>query len=208
MMRKNFTPGLALSLWPVTDLDHWARLNEAGMRLERLPLADFEAGGRRHSVFGMDLRERPMALWLADFTRRMASGPGGADLTTPRAVLTRPVFDRALRAALKNLHEPRRLAANPLVHGRLVSERVGPEADPTTRAAALKRAIEEAAASLASAPRTAPLHAALHHTFLVPAVKQEVAADEVGVSFPTYRRYLARALDTIGAQLWALELGA
>lgn len=205
MMRKNFTPGLALSLWPVTNLAFWTEANQA-MQLIRMAQADFESGGRRHAVFGVDLRERPMALWLADFTRRQA----GADVmpSAEREVLTRAKFDRALRAALRQLHQLERLAQNPLARGRMVSDVVAADASSEVRAVALRRLIEEACEALAKGPRTTPLYEAIRHAYLTPAVKQEVAADLVGVSLRTYRRCLASAIGAIGTRLWQRELGA
>lgn len=206
MMRKNFTPGLALSLWPVSDEPHWTAVNDAAMRLTRLPLADFDSGGRRHAVLGMDFRERPMALWLAEFSRRLAGGPEPETLSD-RVLLERPAFDRAVREALKQLAFPDRLAVNPLAKSRLVSDAVERGAELVARSTVLKRLIEATAGALADSPRTAHFHAALHHTYLSPAVKQEVAADLLGVSYATFRRHLAVAVALVSARLWELEIG-
>ncbi len=206
MMRKNFTPGLALSLWPVSDEPHWTLINDASMRLTRLPQADFDSGGRRHAVFGMDFRERPMALWLAECTRRLVGGPE-PEAPTDRVLLERPEFDRAVRNALKQLAYPDRLGENPLAHSRLVSDAVERDDEPAARSFVLRRLIETTAAALADSPGTAHFHAALHHTYLEPAVKQEVAADLLGVSYATFRRHLAGAIELVSARLWELEIG-
>ncbi|MCC6621692.1 MAG: AAA family ATPase [Deltaproteobacteria bacterium] len=199
MMARNFAPGLAMSVCGFSDEGFVAPMN-----LTRIASADYEVDGHRIAVYGLDFRRTPLAVHLAHLTRRMM---GELDVAPPqREVLPRTTFDRAVRDALRHLHDPDRLAASPLVGTRIVTSATGVDANPAARGAALRRLVEDAVRELARSPRHVGLHAALLHTYLVPAVKQEVAADLAGLPFATYRRHLARAVAMISAALWQQEV--
>jgi hypothetical protein len=51
------------------------------------------------------------------------------------------------------------------------------------------------------------LQRVLDRTFLHPAPSQEAAAEVLGLSFSTYRRRLAAAIDAVTDVLWAVEIG-
>lgn len=163
------------------------------------------------AVVVAELRWRAPQRWaaraaaVADELARRASGLTGPRPAPVPATLTRAAFQRAVRDALKHLHEPDRLADNPLAHARVVNDVVGAGASPAARAAALRQSIGAAIGELAELPRQAGLHAALHHTYVVPATKQEVAASLAGVSFASYRRHLLRGTELVAARLWERE---
>jgi DNA-directed RNA polymerase specialized sigma24 family protein len=147
------------------------------------------------TVYGWDRRR----LSLLDFMRLTAAreltgetGPPPPEMLKPPP-LSRAAFADAVRAALRDLHRADRLAASPLA---------GTALDPDVRqhlVAAIARVGEE--------PRGGPLHRVLDRTFLHPAPSQEAAAEVLGLPFSTYRRHLARAVERVVDQLWAVEIG-
>jgi hypothetical protein len=133
---------------------------------------------------------------------RQPSEPNGG--RRPSAV-TRPVppaFAKALRSALRRLHETRPLSENPLLHAELVERRVGSNANLAERVAALREVLREGVILLSASGRTEPLYLALHHTYIEPAPTQLLAAESARMSFGTYRRHLAAGLDELATALW------
>jgi hypothetical protein len=171
---------------------------------QRVPIADFEVGGRRYGVYAHDWRRDAGAEWL----ERMGGRELGADLTSagerrdpPEALaLSQPEFAAAVRRALRSLHRPTELAANPLAHSRVVREAGGSPGD------ALRDLVEQAVDALRADPRDAKLVRALERTYLRPAPTQEAAADVLGLPFSTYRGHLTRGVERVVDWLWQREL--
>ncbi|MEU4690447.1 AAA family ATPase [Actinoplanes sp. NPDC023714] len=116
--------------------------------------------------------------------------------------LTRPAFDAAVRAALREYRRPDLLAGNPLVHGRMVLTAAG-HADP---AQALRAVLREAADAMGQDPREAKAHRALVATYMSTAPTQDAAAQRLGLPFSTYRRHLTRGVQVLADLLWRREL--
>jgi hypothetical protein len=106
-----------------------------------------------------------------------------------------------VRRALRDLHHPDALAANPLTRTRLVRER-----DAESAPDALLTLVEEAVGALRAAPRDARLVRALERTYQRPAPTQEAAAELLGLPFSTYRGHLTRGVDRVVEWLWQREL--
>jgi hypothetical protein len=176
----------------------------AYVHFRRVPDADFTVGGRRFAVFGRDWRREGATAWLERMEEReLATEPPPAqppEVEAPVVAIARRDLADAVRRALRDLHRPGVLAANPLVRTRLVRERGG---DP---AAALRAELEEAIAALAQDARDERLGRALHCTFVRPAPTQEAAAELLGLPFSTYRGHLARGTDRVVERLWEREL--
>jgi hypothetical protein len=117
-------------------------------------------------------------------------------------VLSYSDFDAAVRQAMRDLHRPDLLAANPLLRSRLVQDHEG-----AAGAAGLAELLRAAATSLAGDPRHDRLFRALDRTYLRTPRTQEAAAAALGLPFSTYRRHLRQALDQVVARLWQRELG-
>ena len=158
--------------------------------------ASYEVGGRQYFVFANDWRRRPVDEWLDMM--------GGRELATeaePPAAAAPPVlalpqseFGLAARQALRDLHRPDALAANPLQRARM------------TGVAPLSDLLEQAVGALRADPRDAKLARALERTYLRPAPTQEAAAEVLGLPFSTYRRHLTRGVDRVVEWLWHREL--
>ncbi|MBL7500636.1 ATP-binding protein [Frankia sp. CNm7] len=152
------------------------------------------------AVWARDFLRGPYAEWLAamaDFELD-ATGTASPPVAAPVA-LARADFRDAVRRLLKDLRDPVRLRANPLVDSRLAV----PGPDPAAR---LAERVHQGVAALAEAPRMEPATRALDRTFLRPAGSQEKAAEVLGLPFSTYRRHLATGVERLEALLWDWEL--
>src|SRR6516225_5470817 len=109
-----------------------------------------------------------------------------------------PKFAGALKSALRDFRRPDLLADNPLMRSRLMSER---DAHPSE----LQALLRETAASLFQSPRDQKLRRVLDLTYFEAELKQEAAAERLGVPFGTYRRHLTAAINRMARWLWAQE---
>jgi hypothetical protein len=166
--------------------------------------ADFEVGGRRYGVFAHDFRRVPPAAWL-ELTgeREIVQELDSPSIPSSSSIvaLSESEFADAVRQALRDLHDPDRLARNPLLRARIVRDCAG-QRRPT---AVLADLIAEAAAALGSHPRDEKLYRALDRTYLRPAATQERAAEVLGLPFSTYRRHLMSGVERLAARLWNQE---
>lgn len=155
--------------------------------------AAYEVGGRAYGVYAHDWREVDAAQWLeAVGERELGGGPLAAG-TAP--ALSRAEFAEAVRAALRDYHQPGALSGNPLLSSRLVS----PGQNPTR---ALRHTLWEAAQQLRLKPRDEKFYRALEATYFEPAATQELAAERLGLPFGTYRYQLGKAVERVTEWLW------
>jgi TolB-like protein len=116
-------------------------------------------------------------------------------------LLTRSDFEAAVKEALRHLVRTDLLAANALMHAQIL-KRSGPGgATPN----ALRTLIEETAEALFANERDQKLYRVLDLTYFHPARKREAAAKRLGLSFGTYRRYLAKGIERLTEWLWQQE---
>lgn len=156
-----------------------------------------------HTLFVHDWRAVPAQAWLERMNRLLlhgsADGPGAA--AAELAVLSQAQFAEAVRGALRQLSRPSALAASPLTRTRLIADRAGQ--DPGTALGdLLRRAID----GLREDPRSVKFHRALSVTFLHGTPTQELAAEQLGLPFTTYRRHLTAGVERVCADLWHREL--
>ena len=156
--------------------------------------AVFEVGRREYHPYANDWRHRPVEEWLDMMAERELDSDAAPPPEPPLLALSQPEFATAARQALRDLHRPDALAANPLGRARM------------TRAAPLEELLEQAVAALRADPRDAKLARALERTYLRPAPTQEAAAELLGLPFSTYRRHLTRGADRVVDWLWHREL--
>lgn len=171
----------------------------------RAPEADYEVGGRRYGVFAHDWRRMPLEPWLELMeNREIAEEPGRDDSTAAPAALplSQPEFADAVRRALRDLHRPAALAANPLTRARVVGDRSASEPPGEV----LEALLREAVAVLGTDPRAESMQRALDRTYVRPAPSQEKAAELLGVPLSSFRRHLARGTERVTEWLWQREL--
>ncbi|MFC7106729.1 ATP-binding protein [Nonomuraea rubra] len=179
----------------------WVRhLGHYGMRIiPEQPQLDDDA----HTLFAHDWRAVPAQAWLERMNRLLlggsADGPNTA--TAELAVLSQTEFSEAVRVALRQLSRPSALAASPLTRTRLIADRAGE--DPAT---ALGGLLRQAVDDLREDPRSVKFHRALSVTFLHGTPTQELAAEQLGLPFTTYRRHLTAGVERVCADLWHREL--
>ena len=133
----------------------------------------------------------------------MIDGTASAALVAPGAAPKRKVpaityveFAAAVKGALRDGHSPDLLARNPLLREGLCD--LGGSAGPEE----LRALLSETACLLFDNPRDEKLQRILELTYSQPALKQEVIADQLSLSFGTYRRHLATARDRLARWLW------
>ena len=112
-----------------------------------------------------------------------------------------PEFAAALRGALRDYSRVDLLAANPLLRSRLMAARGA--VTPANLQALLSDTVE----ALFASPRDEKLRRVIELTYFRPAPKQEAAAERLGLSFGTYRRYLTTAIGRLARWLWDQERG-
>ncbi|MEZ4701671.1 MAG: AAA family ATPase [Rhodothermales bacterium] len=210
MVRMYLTiPGLAFSFLPCADPDLW-KMIFAYVDLHRFPDADYPTDRSKMGVYGHDWRVTPPAEWLSRLASRVPS-PEYAGAPAPAEpsvfVLSREDFLVAVREALKAFSRPERLRENPLLRSRLVIEAGAPDADAADRIQTLCGLLDAAAATLDGAPRDRKLYRALEKTYLKPAPSQEIAAEQLGVPYSTFRRHLMAGVDRVAEMLWQREIG-
>ncbi|GAA0517643.1 hypothetical protein Ade02nite_84000 [Paractinoplanes deccanensis] len=146
-----------------------------------------------YCLFSCDWRVTPLSIWFD----RTQPGPLGDDLAAEaEQALPREAFDQAVREALRDVHRPDALSANPLRHTRMV------DGDPSE---VLPELITEAVDALRDDPREAKLHAVLATTYFHRVPTQTAAAQRLGMPFSTYRRHLDRAQQRVCELLWLRE---
>ena len=174
---------------------------------QRAPDADFEVGGRHYGVFARDWRRGGGVGWLELMAERELGDDAPAPArravdAAPQLALSQPEFADAVRRALRDLHRPDALAAQP-------ARADARGARPRGRAAApeaLGELIGEAVDALRADPRGERLARALERTYLRPAPTQEAAAELLGLPFSTYRGHLTRGIERVVDWLWQREL--
>ncbi|MEU7046393.1 ATP-binding protein [Streptomyces varsoviensis] len=199
----------AVTLLPFADPEFWGP-GCAYTDFARLPAADFRCGGRAYGVFVHDWRRTPPLAWLELLMERdRAADPLSVPAPRPPQplrVLARDEFADAVRDALRRLARPAALSDSPLLAARLVAARCDETADAGTRAAALRDAIEEAAAELSASAVDRRAFRALHHTYLRPAGSPARTAELLGLPMAAYRGQLAWGVGRLTDLLWRQEL--
>ncbi|WFE25543.1 ATP-binding protein [Solwaraspora sp. WMMD791] len=161
-------------------------------------------GGRPYDLYAHDWRAVPVDVWADRLTAwPLAGAPGPAADPPTRTVLARPDFDKAVRAALRHLHDPARLRGNPLTRSAVVTLTSG--SGTTDPAEALRTVLTATAQSLRDDPRDAKLYRVLAATYFDGPTTQEAAADRLGLPASTYKRHLRGALDRLCDLLWRAD---
>jgi hypothetical protein len=162
-----------------------------------------DLAGCHYTVYGIDWRRLPLDAWIDLLGRRELtgeSGPAPANMLRPPP-LGRVPFEAAVRAALRDLHRPDRLRANPLMGSKLAFGCAGADVDGLC--ATIRAGIDQ----IGREPRAEPLQRVLDRTYVRAVPTQEAAAEVLCLSFSTYRRHLVKAIERLTDLLWAAEIG-
>jgi hypothetical protein len=199
-------PNLALDYLALFEPEPWDDYFRTA-DLPRVDGADFTIDDRRFGLFCHDFRRLPVDQLILLWTERsLAQDPmlhtdASADALI---VLEETDFGDAAKAALRSLHLPERLAANPLTRTRLVNRAAA--ADDIEPADALHRVVLDAIDSLRTDPRDERRLRAVERTYVKGTPTQEAAAEVLGLPFSTYRRHLTQGVELVVARLWQMEL--
>jgi len=116
-------------------------------------------------------------------------------------MLSRSDFDSAVKHALRHYTQADLLAESALLRSWLLMHSEAGAATPQT----LRALLVETAKGLFASERDQRLYRVLDLTYFHPAPKQEAAADRLGLSLSTYRRYLTASIDRLTEWLWQKE---
>jgi hypothetical protein len=198
---------IAWMLVAMTDPEYWVQFfSYVGFPL--IPGAGFEAAGHTYGVFGHDWRAEPIEeldqiLTKREISRERTLDPPPGRATPPLIVLSRPEFDTCVRQVFRSFHRPHDLATSPLLRSRLVQRQGRPFTSPTI----LLDLVRDAATGLRRSARTVRSYEALACTYFDPAPSQELAAEQLGMPFSTYRRHLTFGIKFVTDELWNQEIG-
>jgi hypothetical protein len=190
-----------------TDLDHWSPFF-AFYDFHHAAAAGYVVGDRPYVVFAHDWRRVGVEEWL-DLTGARELGAPVTEPSEPSTdvALSQPEFAAAVKHALRYLHRPDQLAANPLLRSRLVRDQQRETEDSSLGIVELLRdLITSAAETVRADRRDEPMYRVLDRTFLRPAATQEKAAELLDLPFSTYRRHRNRGVERVTAWLWRREL--
>jgi hypothetical protein len=161
--------------------------------------AEYTIGGMRFPVYAHDWRRADVEEWLEILHARQEGALAAAADGAGNTVLSEPQFAGAVRSALRDLHTPHLLQENPLLRSRVVRQS---QRDGMTPAETLQELLEIAATTLPP-----NLRVLTDRTFLHRITTQERIAEDLHLSFNTYRRHRDRAVTNITQWLWAGETG-
>jgi hypothetical protein len=187
---------LAVTRWSSRE-EAWAYIAQA-LRREMM---SFQSRGSS-SINSLAASRRALP---ADHLHQPAQPESHAPLL---ALFAQEDYAMHVREALRTLDDKFALASNPLIHSHAVSVRVPLNAEPRERAAALRELLIEEAESLLETTRANHLFRVLDAAYLKPVGKHEAAAAAVGMSYSTFRRNLATAIQRLVAALWERELAS
>lgn len=204
-------PGLVLHLVLESDREQgggqpWV---DHGL-LEVIEDPAFEEDGRSTRMVGWNLLDEGLPDRLRKTLRlhlgeapRSSEERSGLSSARDGAPLTEDVVGTALQDALRRFHDDEALAANPLLG--LLVEGSTPDLtvlDAATKLRALLRAVTASLPSTARIDSPAELIERAYFTSPVP--KQVRVAADVGMSYSTFRRHLARARQALALRLASL----
>ena len=166
-----------------------------GFTIER-----YRQGAASDNVTYLALRERIYGgLRLAGIAEGEAESAGGKEAAPAARLSTFKEFSGAIKQALLDFNRPDLFAQNPLLETRILTARGS--AGPSE----LKALISDTVAELFKSAQDEKLRRVIDLTYLRGVPKQEAAAERLGLSFGTYRRYLAAGRNRLSRWLWEKE---
>jgi hypothetical protein len=178
------------------------------IRFDEVEELAFTLDGHNYSIFAHDWSAEPMPVWIEimgdrEIGAEMPSGASGESGAPVELVaLSEEEFGAAVLQALRDWTRPERLAQNPLLRSRMMSERYGDVPSAENLAALLR----EVADGLAAHPRDRKLLRALEAAYFTPAATQEAAAEALDLPFSTYRSHLVKGVARMRERLWRMDL--
>lgn len=208
IMAKN----LRLSAQVFDDVQAWDGA-AAMLGMQALSGSDIKIGTRSWRIYYNDWALEPPAHYYRRFAARvfdadmvLRSGAPEADSGGPITNLDEIGFTHAAIAALKQLHKPRELGDNPLLHSALVNAHIDAAADVAARSAGLGRCLQQAIAAVHDNGELGQRQArVLQAAFIDHAGNQKTAAAALHMGYSTFRRHLRTACRVLIAELWAQE---
>ncbi|APR75549.1 Hypothetical protein A7982_00895 [Minicystis rosea] len=206
--RLLFSESVKIAFIRQHDTEMWEPLvTMSGAR--RVPELAHTEDSRRYEVALQDLRDVSLLDWIAKFNERAAiRGWGenaGTSISEPSlAALSKQEFAAFVREALRALNDPLVLSQSPLVHSMSLLRR-DPAASAEERAGALRKVLLEAMETLHGSAKGKTWHRALEAAYVEAAGKHEQIAEDLGLSYTTFRRHMRAGIEHIVSVLWQRE---
>src|SRR5690242_1486009 len=141
----------------------------------------------------------------SDMAGQHRSAPASSESAHPALPLSEGEFAEAVRAALRHYLRTDLLRDSPLLGSHLVAEALRAAEAPAAPVQVLRDLLREHCERIGDAPKLAALRRVLELTWLTPMRSQQVVAESLHLSWSTYRRRLADAVQLLVAQLWEAE---
>src|SRR5690242_5728237 len=141
----------------------------------------------------------------SDMAGQHRSAPASSESAHPALPLSEGEFAEAVRAALRHYLRTDLLRDSPLLGSHLVAEALRAAEAPAAPVQVLRDLLREHCERIGDAPKLAALRRVLELTWLAPMRSQQVVAESLHLSWSTYRRRLADAMQLLIAQLWEAE---
>ena len=192
---------LAAALALQGRLDDARAAGAAGLALTPdFTIQRYRQGAASDNAIYLAMRERiHEGLRLAGIPEGKAESRHDEEARPAARLFTREEFGVAVRQALLDFNRPDLFARNPLLETRILMARGS--AGPSE----LKGLLSDAVVELFKSARDEKLRSVIELTYLRGVPKQEVAAERLGLSFGTYRRYLATGRNRLARWLWEKE---
>ncbi|MGM0558970.1 MAG: hypothetical protein ACQEVA_21475 [Myxococcota bacterium] len=198
-MLPNATHGATVHMNP----EYWDNRGDKFLR----KLGEFELGDHRFAIYSRDWRRFDRVEFLDRHLRFALTGERDTTPLKPRFdVLSRDEFADAVRDAFKNFHRGDRLVAGQLASSRVALLGNEFERSPDQIEDDVRTVLEQAVASLGDDGQDMLHRDVLTRAFLQPSAKQRAVADEMSMSYGTFRRRLDEAIDRVVERLWHREV--
>lgn len=142
---------------------------------------------------------------LSDVAGQPRPARASSTSADPVRPLSEAEFADAIRAALRHYLRTDLLRENPLLRSRLLAAALRDAEAPITPVQMLKDLLRAHCERIGDAPKLAALRRVLELTWLTPMRSQQVVAESLHLSWSTYRRRLADAMQLLLAHLWEAE---
>ncbi len=173
--------------------------------IEHFDEFDFKSDGNAYGLFGRVFADKHAGSWMKKSVQKMFSMEIPDGDSTDSNCITRHDFDREIKKALRNYHHPDCLRDSLLLKCAFMKNKRGPNDNRLELSEKLAAELFKHSCVFKEKKAKKVYFDVLNETYFNPALKQRVAAENLCMSYGTYRRRLAEAIRHLAQQLWLHE---